>query len=142
MNIQGDLKDRLITVNRPDQVGEFMAYHRRLDRRPRIKDLQEYGYSWEAWHKELKYDGYKYMAKGGGNRVFLLILAFRWWTDTADELPEGDLKEWSSNWLTLVMKDLDKSMAGVLGSSALQRAVEGHDEEENDSEEESRPKKR
>lgn len=119
MNIQGDLKDWLITVNQPDQVGEFMAYHRRLDRRPRIKDLQEYGVSWEAWHKELKYNGYKYMAKGGGNGVFLLILAFRWWIDAADKLPESDLKDWSSNRLTLVMKDLDKSMAGVLGSSAL-----------------------
>ncbi len=74
-----------------------MAYHRRLDRRPRIGDMQEYGLSWEAWHEELKANaGYKDMVKGGGNGIFLLILAFRWWADAADELEDGELKEWST----------------------------------------------
>lgn len=137
------MKDRLKTMNRPEQVEEYMAYHRRLDRRPRIKDIQEYGYSWEAWHKELRYDGCKHMVKGGGNGVSLLILAFRWWVDSVDDLKDGDLKEWSNKRLENVMKELDDSLAGVLGLSTLQKITEGREEEgDEESEEETRPKKR
>ncbi len=64
-----------------------MGYHRKLERRPKIDDVQEYGIVWEAWHAELKSGpGYKEMAKGGGNGIFLLILALRWWVDMVDEL--------------------------------------------------------
>ncbi len=83
------------------------------------------------------------MVKGGGNGVSLLILAFRWWVDSVDDLKDGDLKEWSNKWLENVMKELDDSLAGVLGSSTLQKITEGREEEGNEeSEEETRPKKR
>lgn len=82
------------------------------------------------------------MVKGGGNSIFLLILAFRWWADAADELEDGELKEWSTTRLGLTMKELDDSMRGILESSALEQAMEGDYSAKEDSEVEIRPRKR
>ncbi len=123
-------------------MDEFFGYHRRLNRRPRLENVQEYGNSWEAWHEELKAEeGYRGMVKGGGNGIFLLPLSLRWWADATDELEEGGPKVWSNNQLRLAMRDLDKSMAGILKSSSLEKAMHGSEIEEEDSDLEIQPKK-
>jgi hypothetical protein len=123
-----------MTVNRPKQVAEFFAYHRQLDRRPGMGNIQEYANSWEAWHKELKTkEDYEDMVKGGGNGVFILILTLRWWMDTSDSLEEGDLKDWSNDRIQVVLKGLNESMAGTLGSAALQRAIQMPESDGDDS---------
>ncbi len=122
---------------------EFMAYHRRLDCQPRIKDIQEYGLSWEAWHEELKAKaGYRVIVKGGDNSISLLILAFRWWADAVDELEDGDFKVWSMMRVGIAMKELDSSMTGILESGALERAMAGQCSMGEDSEVEICPMKR
>lgn len=141
--MQGDAKDRLKTTGRPGQVTEFLAYHRRLDRRPVIRDVQRYARSWEVWHRELKAEtDYQALVRGGGNGISLLILAFRWWADTAAEMEEGEAKEDMQDRLQEGLRDLEATMSGVLGSGTLERVVNRVDSEEEDSEEESRPKKR
>ncbi len=47
------MKDCLKAVRHPGQVTEFLAYHRRLDQHPVIRDIHKYGWSWEAWNREL-----------------------------------------------------------------------------------------
>lgn len=116
-----------------------MGYHRKLERRPKIEDVQEYGLVWEAWHAELRSKpGYKEMVKGGGNGIFMLILAFRWWVDTVDELEEGNEKEEAANRIEQAIQELNASLTGILRSEALEQATR----ENEDVEEEMGPKKK
>ncbi len=141
--MQGDHKDRLRTLNRPKQVGEFLAWHRQLDRHPHIRNIAQYGSLWTAWHEELKVlPGHQDMIKGGGNGVFLLILTLRWWMDYTDEMEAGEAKESSNNRLEGAVRELDESLAAIHGSGALTGDNEGTRSEEDVSETESRPTKR
>ncbi len=111
-------------MNRPDQVGQFLSWHRQLDRRPSIKNVQGYGKKWDVWHDELrKKEDHADLCKGGGNSIFLLILSLRWWMDEVDELNEGDKKKEANERLAAVLEQLDKSMNGVLRSRAIETTV-------------------
>ena len=141
--MQGDHNDCLKTLHRPKQVGEFLAWHRQLERRPYIRNVEQYGSVWLGWHKALKERaGYQDMVKGGGNGIFLLILALRWWMDCTDEMEAGAAKERSNKRLEDAVCELDDSLAGIHGSGALNGADEGGDSEEDMSETERRPRKR
>jgi hypothetical protein len=123
--VQGDHNDRLKTTSRPEQVGEFLSWHRQLERQPAIKNLETYGKTWEGWHSELrKKDSYEDMAKGGGNGIFLLILALRWWMDVNDESEEGGAKTKRNERLAKALKGLEQSMGGILESRVLMTGME------------------
>ncbi len=130
-------------MNRPKQVFEFLGWHRQLERRPHIENIQKYGDMWLGWHQELKKrEDYQDMIKGGGNGIFLLILALRWWMDETDEMEVGERQEWSNKRLDSAVRELEESLAGICGSDALKRALEYATSEEEDSEVESSPMKR
>ncbi len=125
-------------------MGEFLSWHRQLERQPRISNVWEYGNSWTAWHGELK-AGYGYcdMVKGGGNGIFLVVLTLRWWADVTDELEDGNVKEWSNSRLGVAMRELEESMTGVLESSTLYRVLQGlHSKDEDSAPEYRHPRKR
>lgn len=82
------------------------------------------------------------MVKGGGNGLFLLILALRWWMDASDALEDRDLRRWSSNQIQVDLRNLDESMAGILDSTTLQQAMQALESDSEDSDLGMRPKKK
>lgn len=130
-------------MNRPKQVFEFLGWHRQLERGPHIENIQKYGDMWLGWHWELKKrEDYQDMIKGGGNGIFLLILALRWWMDKTDKMEVGEQQEWSIKQLDSAVRELEESLAGICESDALKRALEYATSEEEDSEVESSPMNR
>lgn len=112
-----------------------MTWHRRLDRRPELGNVEKYGQAWIGWHEELRAKaGYEDMVKGGGNGIFLLILSLRWWADSTDTLEEGLAKDLSKRKLKVAIGELEETLARVLGSRALHQAIEGPEKRAEDME--------
>ncbi len=65
------------------------------------------------------------MIKGGGNGAILLILSLRWWADGTDTMEEGSAKDLSKKKMKVAIRELEETMARVLGSRALHEAMEG-----------------
>lgn len=113
------------TTSCPGQVGEFLSWHRQLEWQLAIRNLEMYGKTWEGWHTELrKEDDYEDMVKGGGNGIFLLILALRWWMDTNNKSEEGKAKTKRNERLTKVLKGLEQLMGSIIESRVLKTGVE------------------
>lgn len=80
--------------------------------------------------------------KGGGNSIFLLILALRWWMGCTEEMEAGAAKERLNKRLEDAVCELDNSLAGIHGSGELNGANDSDESDEDMSEAESQPRKR
>ena len=149
-------KNRLTNQLRPQQVSDWMQRHRLWDKAPPMDKASEFGAQWKGWWKALQPewrvidswplardgpvdDGWKDLMKGGGNGFVLVLLSLSWWMmrekDETRRTAESDIALEDVQWALQRMLEVLRARREQGDEGDSQRV-------DNDSDLESRPKKR